>query len=313
MKIPFTIYNNQLLIGRHTSISFNRTLRVPEDGQKYDLPSGFGKLPIIRVSDVAEKVPSKWRDEGGLIIPLYQREALFLEFSGVKWRPTIAKVAVGKINAITGREYDLALKKGRQDYVVIPVQKWLDGINSEKGYVKQFVAMPLGYGYTVEAQVTDEEKHGGFQIAAYDPRDGVFSDPKPSEYKKTASQESILARPGAQGSGGKDLFQIPPTIAYAAPRPSLQIEMGIASGGTIKQQIFHDEYGVNIWNADSVADLRIHIVNSEVFSEITGLPMPETPISEKAYIKNGVPLFWFSVNWKKRVEELMSGRVGFVV
>ena len=37
-----------------------------------------------------------------------------------------------------------------QNYVAIPKQKWLDGINCGDGTIRQFVAMPLGQGYTVE-------------------------------------------------------------------------------------------------------------------------------------------------------------------
>ena len=196
MQLPLTLVNDGLLVGRHTIISFNRTLRIPEDGKNYNLPAGLGRLPILRVEDVSSRVPEKWRRQGGLIIPLYQREALYLEFSGVKWRPTIAKVAVGRINAITGKSHDLALKSGRQDYVVIPVQKWLDGINSGNGIVRQFVAMPLGQGYTVEAQLTDEETHGGFQLAVFDPRDGVFSEPvsKKMVFARTSREERAIWR-----------------------------------------------------------------------------------------------------------------------
>jgi len=122
-----------------------------------------------------------WLAEGGFIIPLYQREALYLEFSGANWRPTIAKVAAGRVNAISGKDYDLVIRPHRQDYVVIPDQHWLDGINSGRGSVSQFVAMPLGKGYTIEAQITDEEKHGGFQLAVFDPRTGRFPEEDPNE------------------------------------------------------------------------------------------------------------------------------------
>ena len=37
-----------------------------------------------------------------------------------------------------------------QNYCVLPKQPWLDGINYGDGYIRQFVAMPLGKGYTVE-------------------------------------------------------------------------------------------------------------------------------------------------------------------
>ena len=188
-RLPLAISMNELLIGRHTRLSFNRTLRIPEDGRKYSLPAGLGRLPILQVEDYANRVPERWLEQGGFFIPLYQREALFLEFTGVQWRPTIAKVSVGRVNALSGKEHDLEIRPHRQDYVVIPEQRWLDGINTGNGSVSQFVAMPLGKGYTIEAQVTDEERFGGFQVAVFDPRTGRFPEHNPKE-----QNESIAAR-----------------------------------------------------------------------------------------------------------------------
>ncbi|KIW90985.1 uncharacterized protein Z519_08768 [Cladophialophora bantiana CBS 173.52] len=51
-----------------------------------------------------------------------------------------------------------------QVYVVVPGQNWLDGICVAPRVVRQFVAMPLGSGYTVEGQKTGKEKHGGLRI-----------------------------------------------------------------------------------------------------------------------------------------------------
>jgi len=50
------------------------------------------------------------------------------------------RINVGNINAISG----LSIQEvaGRQDYVVVPGQSWLDGIAVEPGVVRQFVAMP---------------------------------------------------------------------------------------------------------------------------------------------------------------------------
>lgn len=175
---------HSLHIGRKTKISFHRTLRVPEDGHDYPLPAGLGAFPIHRVEDYADTVPPQWLEEGGFFIPLYQREALFIQFEGEEWCPAIAKVCVGQINAITGKPYSEKLSPHSQDYVVIPKQKWLDGINSGDGTVKQFVAMPLGQGYTIESQITDEEKYGGFQLVVYEPVDGRFKEPEPSISQK---------------------------------------------------------------------------------------------------------------------------------
>lgn len=84
------------------------------------------------------------------------------------------KIFVGGVNAISGvpigettEEMQKRMKaagKVEQDYVVVPEQPWLDGIAANDGTVKQFVAMPKGSGYSVEVQVTGEEKIGGMQF-----------------------------------------------------------------------------------------------------------------------------------------------------
>ncbi|MYB97986.1 MAG: hypothetical protein F4123_09440 [Gemmatimonadetes bacterium] len=50
-----------------------------------------------------------------------------------------------------------------QNYLVVPDQPWLDGYCVERGIIRQFVAMPLGEGYTAEERLTGAAKHGGLQ------------------------------------------------------------------------------------------------------------------------------------------------------
>lgn len=90
--------------------------------------------------------------------------------------PFAIKIYVGTVNAISGEPaLETAATKQRrhatfsegkevQDYVVVPGQLWLDGIATDDGVVKQFIATRLGDGYTVEAQVTGEETRGGLQF-----------------------------------------------------------------------------------------------------------------------------------------------------
>lgn len=91
---------------------------------------------------------------------MYQSEAMWIEFKASA--PHAVKVAVGKINAVSGKTWKNGLNP--QDYLVTPPQKWIDGINCANGKARQFVAMPLGEGYTVEGQLTGKEKFGGIQI-----------------------------------------------------------------------------------------------------------------------------------------------------
>lgn len=354
--------SDRLNVGAHTVISFQRTLRVPEDGREYPLPANMGTLPIYRIEDFADKVPPHWLEDGGFFIPLYQREALFIAFKGASWRPTVAKVAVGRINAVTGKPYDEQIRTHEQDYVIIPDQQWLDGINTGKNLVSQFVAMPLGEGYTVEEQLTDEATHGGFQIVVFEPLADRFPLENPvrtQERRQKAIQNRILnkqkifianldplLRPLAEcfQSGADNYFSMPPEMQvlllrhirelmisklgqeaaagwedyyieefpnrvtqyyeddgclrsapaalFSAPAaPASQVEMGIARGGSIKQQILRDHYGVQSWDETAKRRLNIRIVNSDRFHEITGELPPESPITMEAYQEQGIP--WF--------------------
>jgi hypothetical protein len=97
---------------------------------------------------------------------------MWIRFSSKE--PFALKIYVGGVNAISGipiNETPEAMMKRlklggkvKQDYVVLPEQPWLDGIASEDGNIRQFVAMPKGSGYSVEAQITGEEKIGGLQF-----------------------------------------------------------------------------------------------------------------------------------------------------
>jgi hypothetical protein len=53
-------HGDRLLIGR-LDITFQRTLRIPDDGTTYPLPPGLGQFPIRKVEDYANRVAESWR------------------------------------------------------------------------------------------------------------------------------------------------------------------------------------------------------------------------------------------------------------
>ena len=265
--LEVAIEGERARIGERLFVSFQRTLRVPDDGKDYPLPPGIGAFPIHRVADYADRVPREWRERGGVFIPMYQREALWLGFGAARWKPNAVKVGVGGINAVSGLDWDEALHTDPQDYIICPQQPWLDGINAGEHHVRQFVAMPLGAGYTVEGQVTGNETVGGIQLLVFEPRPGLFPDQPPPESEAVRGRESRRsAEPDA---------------------------MGIAPGGRIEQKIYPDPYGLDTWNPDDHGDLFVHIVNTEQYSAITGLTPPPTPISAHTYSERGLP--WFAL------------------
>ena len=296
----------EIRFGQNARFSFHRTLRVPETDQKHNLPADLGTLPIHRIEDYADKVPAHWLEDGGLFIPLYQKEALFIQMEGNTWHPSIAKICVGRINAVTGDSFNENLIGHKQDYVLIPHQKWLDGINMGNGIVRQFVAMPLGQGYTVEAQLTDEETFGGFQLIFYPPKEGRFPErdrgidsrikiPEPTKVSKNVEQTvtpAILPAQKPSPTPGHEPITLgsAPTVLYSAPAQG--VGMGIAAGGQIQQQIYPDIFGSSTWNADSRRVISIRLVNSITYKAITGFDPPPSPITPDLYQKSGFP--WFS-------------------
>ncbi len=277
-----TVEDNRVRIGERFSVSFQRTLRIPDDGRVYPLPPGLGAFPIHRVEEYRDRVPVRWRQRGGVFIPMYQREALWLGFSGAPWKPNAVKITVGKINALSGEVWDEKLHADPQDYIVCPDQPWLDGFNIGQGVIRQFVAVPLGMGYTVEGQVTGAEEVGGIQILVYEPRPGRFPDPPPEEGDKGQPMRSWPTGPA-------------------------RTEMGLGAGGRIKQKIYPDPYGIDTWNPEVFGSVFVHIVNSEDYREITDLELPPTPIDVRTYIKHELP--WFDLYDESRGDISASERL----
>jgi hypothetical protein len=262
-----------LRIGHNLRVTFHRTLRIPDDGKRYPLPPSLGAFPLHRIEDFRSAVPDAWRDHGGVFMPLWQREALWLGFAGTT--PHVAlKVGVGKINALSGAPWDAALHARAQDYLVAPKQPWLDGINAGKGLIRQFVAMPLGMGYTVEGQLSGEERFGGIQLLAYDPKV-----PFPIEAQPVYAGAASAPAPA------------PPTGAVRRQRAGA--EMGLAAGGRMEQKIYPDDFGIETWDQEHTNRVFVHIVNSQMYREITGRPAPETPVSAQDYSNAGYP--WFEL------------------
>eukprot|EP00727_Mastigamoeba_balamuthi_P009870 m51a1_g5505 hypothetical protein (551) ;mRNA; f:373208-375055 len=207
-------------------ISFQRTLRIPDDGKEYPLPPGLGSFPLVSVAD-CPGAPESWRspeqelEAASFVMPMYQREAMWMSFAGSQ--ECAVKICVGGINAVSGEPRNPGvLSKNPQDYVVCPKQPWLDGIHAGPGVIKQFIAMPLGKGYTIEGQVTGSEDVGGMQIDVIPPfvrdvRATVLSDPKaPSKKDEVDCSKS----PKELGLGESDVVQFVSAAFARGKRPA---------------------------------------------------------------------------------------------
>ena len=173
------------------SINFKRTLRIPDDSREYPLPPSFGEFPMEHVEDHASRLPASWSEHQGVLLPMYQAEALWIRFNCRFGYPFAIKVAAGKINAITGDPWVNRLTKEPQDYVVAPDQPWLDGFCVQKGLIRQFVAMPLGDGYTAEEQLTGSAKNGGLQVSVFPMKRERYEELLKARARRVILEESL--------------------------------------------------------------------------------------------------------------------------
>ncbi|MFJ5997237.1 hypothetical protein [Streptomyces sp. NPDC092370] len=304
------IDGNTLRLPGGVAVRFIRTLRLPETGT-HPLPPGLGEFPVRRVADYADRVPEPWRARGGVMLPVFLREAMWLSFAGTS-QPAALQVGVGKVCAVSGRPWSDRLARGPQNYVVLPRQPWLDGINSGTGTVRQFVAVPLGLGATVEGQVTGEEVWGGVQLQSFALNDRELTRWREEERQRAERQRAMpppsgygaampMAAPPASGAFGAPMPMaappspgaVPAPAAGAAPAgpPRAAVAMGLGVGGSMRQEVYQDDRPLSHWSKRPDGRVFVHLVTPPEWRRITGEAAPPSPVDRAAYTRAGLP--WF--------------------
>lgn len=292
-------------------VNLQRTLRIPDDGNPYPLPPGLGRFPIFDVDAHKDRVPAHWREHGGVFVPMYASEALWIAFartgaahSGPLY-PFAVRVAAGKINAVSGDGWSDVMTPG--DHLVTPPQPWLDGFAVEKGKIRQFVAAPLGAGLTVEQQLTGSEKHGGIQIEVRPLKASEYA--KLVEKERERRERDYLGGNGLlRGKGGMSISMqsLGSGLSYNASGPSygacflceecavsnnVMADMGLGAGGLMTQHVYEDTFGIDAWDS-ATSRVFLHLANSLAWEAITGIAPPPSPCTVEAYARAGMP--WFA-------------------
>ena len=270
-----------------TAMQFQRTLRIPDDGKTYPLPPGLGAFPLQHVEDYEARVPRDWSERAGVMMPLYQAEAMWISFGGGGWRsqgyPCAIKIAAGKINAVSGKPWKPELDVAENDYIVVPEQPWLDGFCIANDVIRQFVAMPLGSGYTVEEQLTGKAEHGGVQIIVYPMKKERYE----AILRDRAEEAARLLR--SERRYKLDGFSCDYMQCHVASAPAQA--MGLAAGGRMTQEIYADPHGLDAWDQAVSSRCFVTLVNAVQWHKITGGVPPTKPPTAADYSKAGLP--WF--------------------
>ncbi|MGV9709988.1 hypothetical protein ACWDTI_04925 [Gordonia sp. NPDC003424] len=241
------------------SVTFHRTLRVPDDSTTYGLPPSLGAIEIVSTDDVNPRA----LPDADALLPLWQSEATWIDFTAPHDYPFLVKIGVGGINAVTGDPYTPAPDFDAEDYMEVPTQPWLDGFRVDATTVRQFVAMPLGDGYTAAEQLTGTD-------------DGLI------RFSVAPLKADIWAgRP------------VPPPMSFmlCADVPT---GMGLGAGGTIEQSIATPIEPHENWDLDARAEMSLRIVNSTVWQSLTDTPPHRSPLTIDEYRAHGFPWFrWY--------------------
>ncbi|KAJ7880971.1 hypothetical protein B0H14DRAFT_2705604 [Mycena olivaceomarginata] len=317
-----------------THFQFHRTLRVPESSNQTpsQLPPDLGQYPLLPISNLEEaRLPVSMRGKGGFIMPMFNKEALWISFGGSSGNAV--KVSVGGINVVSGSFYKaltpLAIE---QDYLVTGHQTRLDGIVAGPGVVRQFVASTVGNGYTVEEQVTGKADVGGLQCDIFQRRafGGTFSlrstfqdldDLKTLQELDIPVQSQVLLSPNKRSVClGKDWTlreyhrqSTSPSITLRAeyaqiqdfpgrslisqfPRWSFDVpkpsQLGASAGGEIHQRIWRDETARNTRLYDEQHGHRLYIFHYVFFETKHITQWPcICPITREMYHRHNIP--WF--------------------
>jgi hypothetical protein len=88
--------------------------------------------------------------------------------------------------------------------------------------------------------------------------------------------------------------------------------MGLAAGGRMRQDVYQDPFGRDVWDVATPGVVCVHIVNSEQYLAImsNGSEPPGTPVDAAAYTAHGLP--WFDLYDEHHARVASSDRLSRV-
>ena len=306
------------------TVTFEKAFRAEQEGQEASKLSTKARFPLKHIDDYAAKIPAKLLKRGGIILPMYQSEALAIHFmphkakssdgspyenaEGKSWYPFIVKVGCGLINAVSGGNIKDKLSSYPQNYLFIDKPTLLYGMNDKSGVIRQFIASPLGKGITVEEQLTGNAQYGGIQLIIYPLKKKTFEEFYAPQKKMLGEKilfsleipclrldDRIFSKkgyiPNESVANEKYKEECNWLNDHSGPKRIIP-SMGISYGERICSLFEKDFYDHTDWDRKHYSRCFVHILNSEAWEEITGEKPETNAISEKQYRS-------FRLSWKE--------------
>lgn len=147
-------------------VTFHRAPRMPDDNKLHQLPGSLGTFELYNVESYTGHLPMSIREVGGVFLGMWQREAMWINFEVNQISRWAVRVFIGRINAVSGlimdQDQGASGETAAQDYLVVPGQRWLDGICVARGVVRQFIAMPCMSGR--QTYYSSADRNSGLRI-----------------------------------------------------------------------------------------------------------------------------------------------------
>ncbi len=255
------------------SVTFHKTVRVRDNNEAANLPPSLGLFELHKVSDYKDRVPKHWNHDA-YFITMHDQEAMWMNFQTCE--PLAVIIGAGTVNSLNGNKLRENLEK--DGYLVTPPQPWLDGWKSDDGSVYQFVSASVGENKTIGEQLAKTDDHA-ISISVYKA--------KHPEQLKHVSDPHEKWGPSELG----DLDYCSAGICQAdsmmdfcrGSRACCANEMGMGKGGKIKQKIYEDPHGIEVWKESPEKIAKVYLINASEFAEIMGRPVPQPPLSAENY------------------------------
>ncbi|WP_279107548.1 hypothetical protein [Gordonia paraffinivorans] len=259
-------------------INVMRTLRVPDDDTTYGLPPGMGTFELRTAADTWSRAHG-WTPTD-VVLPMWQAEAAWFSFHCPSDYPFLVRISVGGVNAVTGEDFAEEIDFFGEDYFEVPEQPWLDGFRVDATTVRQFVAMPLGRGYTAAEQLTGDDD-GSIRIEVTPLRADVWEE-------RVAARHDIATPRMPAGAVFDGL------LCEGVPDPDAATGMGLGAGGTITQSIATPVEPRGNWDTTATSRSTLRIVNSADWEALTGTRPHHEPPTIAEYVEHGYPWFeWY--------------------
>lgn len=279
----------------NVTVSLQKTIRVPDDGKDHALPPGLGGF-------------NYFLHEGKKVLPIGDEEALWFNFNNSNHElPVAIKILTGGINAITGEKEEGAARtvlknnsntKSGQNYMVVPGQPWLDGFKGkDENVVRQFVAVKLGEGRTVEEKL-EGTQFGGLQIIVIPPSEALVEKAREAARRREEERRARINRWLEQNPGKTEEDYLHRAVplkmrSMALESCSMSKSMGIGAGGKIKQEIVQSDYKPTDFDTANAQYTNLDLVHSLEFALLKRLPFPPQIPTFDQWNNAGLP--WFSI------------------